>query len=251
MADTSTSTLTAMLADLNARCPKLCPAVVPAGLADMHAGVALLNFCPEAERAAFAAQLSELRTAAGGRCALSGLETPSEALRFVSYWELEPATLGYRLRSCSFVRPEVAQLLDTAGMLERFARAKADRKELSALAALFCELNGAPDEAARSPAEARLWLQECLALAQACQVVASGLGRWRALLGGAAAGRACAQPGFAIALAKRMLGGGGGGGGGTPRANGSAKKKRAAAAEATPSSAAPGSGKRKKKKDSA
>lgn len=180
---TPAESLAAMLRRLRARCPVLCPSVVPAGLADAEQGVALLALCADAaERTALATLLRSAR-AGRGACALTACEVADEgALRFVSRWELDPAAGAYRLLSCDFVCAEAALLLDTAAMLERFSRTDADAKELGRLAQLFCAANQHADEPARSAVEARLWLQECLSLAAACQVVASSLPyQWRVL----------------------------------------------------------------------
>ena len=219
-----------MLAELSSRCSRLCPSVVPAGFADSQQhGVALLSLCAEEERGAFGERLSAARADARGRCALTGRDVPTNALRFVSRWELDPHALECRLASCSFACPEAALLLDTAGMLERFTGGKADAKELTELAQLFCETNRAPERVTGGgPAAARLWLQECLSLAHACQVVASGCGAWRAVLPDAArVGVGPSEPGYAAALAEAMLGGGGGARG-TPGSKGKGKRARAA-----------------------
>jgi hypothetical protein len=174
------SALSSMLGELRARCPKLCPAVIPAGLHDSERGVALLALCNEpAQKRALAVALQQARSGAGTRCALTGREVADEsALRFVAQWDLHPTAGTYRLRACGFACPEAAQLLDTAGMLERFTHADADAKELGRLAQIFCEAN---EHAYEKALDARLWLQECLALATSCQVVASSLPAWKAV----------------------------------------------------------------------
>ena len=100
-------------------------------------------------------------------------------LRFVSQWELQPARGIYQLQRCSFVCPEAALLLDAASLLERFTRPDADGKELTRIAKFFCEVNHRPGDRERGATAAKLWLQECLALACACEVLASSFPIWR------------------------------------------------------------------------
>ena len=100
---------------------------------------------------------------------------------------------------------DAALLLDTAAMLERFSRRDADTKELGRLAVLFCEANASDGEEERGPVEARLWLQECLTLASACQVIASSLPPWRMLTPD---GETFVK-GSVVAVAEALLEGGG------------------------------------------
>lgn len=172
--------LEAMLTELRARCPSVCPAVVPAGCDDREHGTALLALCSDAaERRALVALLSTARRAVA-RCALTERATPEEELRFVSFWDLDPVKATYKLRRCAFVCAEVATLLDVSGFLQRFTRAGADVAQLSALATTFCTTNS-QDEHGAKPLQARLWLQECCSLAYACQVVASNCASWTML----------------------------------------------------------------------
>lgn len=179
--------LTEMLRELRSRCPRLCPAVVPNGLSDAERGVALVRLVHDAaEKQALAELLrrERARVAAGGRCVLTSREVDEEsALRFVSQWELQPTEGTYQLKGCDFVCAEAALLLDPAAMLERFTGPNADAKELAQLAQIFSDANQRGDEQARSALDARIWLQECLALANACKVVACGLqpGGWKVL----------------------------------------------------------------------
>tara|TARA_B110001452_G_scaffold169760_1_gene142019 strand:- start:2055 stop:2807 length:753 start_codon:yes stop_codon:yes gene_type:complete len=169
---TEVSQLDAMLAELRARCPTLSPAVVPTGCEDREHGTALLALCRDvAERKALVALLSAERRAAA-RCAITERETPEQELRFVSFWELDPARATFQLRRCAFVCADVATLRDVPGFLQRYTRPGADVAQLSALASTFCLAN-AHDEQAAKPMQARLWLQECCSLAYSCQVVAS------------------------------------------------------------------------------
>ena len=172
------------MAALRERCPALCPAVVPAGLSDGEQGVALLGLCKDAAERQALATLLRTRRAKRRACAVTARPVEDDAdLRFVATWELDAAAGSYRLRGCDFVCAEVALLLDTAAMLERFSRTDADPKELSRLAQIFAAANKQAGEEAPSGAlEARLALQECLNLASACQVVASSLAQnWRVL----------------------------------------------------------------------
>ena len=198
------SGLMEMLGELHRRCPVLCPAVVPNGLADAEQGVALLALCTSAEeKRAFATMLQSVR-AKVKTCALTGqVVTDQSSLRFVSSWGLDPKAGTYTLQRCTFASAEAAQLLDTAAMLERFTRESADYKELGRLAQLFSEVNAEGGEA-RSGLEARLWLQECLALACSCQVLASSLPKWQALCPD---GTPCRKGVGVLALAKRAMNG--------------------------------------------
>ena len=177
------SALSAMLEELRRRCPVLCPGVVPSGCHDAEHGVALLSLCRDAEeKQALALLLKQRRASVGTKCALTGRSADDESeMRFVSTWELDVHASAYRLTRCAFVCTEAAMLLDTAGMLERFSRTSADAKELGRLATIFCEANasGGADinTEARTGVKARQWLQECLNLAAACQVLASSMPR--------------------------------------------------------------------------
>ena len=200
------ATLSSMLKELRARCPVLCPSVVPNGLHDGSQGVALLALARDADdRRRLAAVLNQARGAAGGRCAITKREVADASeLRCVAQWELQPDQAHtYRLSRCMFVSTDVALLLDTAAMLERFALPGADVKELSRLARTFCEANQQSGEE-RDSLDARLWLQECLTLAHACQVVASNMKAWNVV---GPDGQALADVGSAVALAQRLLGG--------------------------------------------
>ena len=169
-----------MLHELYYRCPTLCPSVVPAGFADDESGVGLLALCKDAaERRALAMSLQRARKHTRSICALTNQTVAEEsALRFISQWELQPGSKVFQLKRCAFACAEAAMLLDTSTMLERFTRRDADTKELSKLALLFSEANAREGEEQRSTLEARLWLQECLTLASACQVLASSMPGW-------------------------------------------------------------------------
>ena len=199
--------LSSMILELRTRCPKLCPSVAPLGLADAQRGIGLLGLCrDDKERQSLAAVLSGARSRAGGRCTLTSQPSTEATLRFVTQWELRPEEQAYRLCHCGFANADAALLADTAAMLERFTRTGADVKELTRLARIFCDANGhvlADDHDAGS--DARLWLQECLTLAQACQVVASNMSTsWRVQgPDGSPLDEAASSP---VELAKRMLG---------------------------------------------
>ena len=202
----ASSSLAAMLSELDARCPTIRPSVVPNGFADAERGVALLGLCrDDNERQALGALLSGARKRAGGRCAITDQPADESTLRFVSQWKLQPDTHAYRLVRCAFASADAALLLDTTAMLERFTRGGADAKELTRLARVFCDANRrtlASDGDAGL--EARLWLQECLTLAHACQVVASNMPAWRVE---GPDGDALGEAGSPVALATRVLGG--------------------------------------------
>ena len=177
----ASASLPAMLSLLRERCPVLCPSVVPSGLADSEQNIGLLALCADTdEKRALATLLQSVR-ATKRACALTAREADDEgALRFVSQWELDADAGTYRLRRCDFVCAEAALLLDTAALLERFSRADADSKELTRLAQTFSAVNQGDGEPARGAVDAKLWLQECLGLAAACQVIASNLPqRWK------------------------------------------------------------------------
>ena len=201
--DAPSASLVSMLSLLHERCPVLCPSVIPSGLADGEHGVALLALCEDvAEKQALASLLQAARGSVGS-CALTAREVDNAELRFVSLWELQPVSATCVLRRCAFVCAEAALLLDTPAMLERFSRVDADAKELARLAHFFCAANARPDEPERTALDERVWLQECLNLATACQVVASALPqRWSALdpEGEPLRGRSAAS------IAKAMLG---------------------------------------------
>ena len=98
--------LSAMLQELHARCPTLCPAVVPAGCDDRESGTAMLALSRDAqERQALVSLLSSARRAAT-HCALTDRETPEQDLRFVAFWQLNAARATYRLTRCAFVCTE-------------------------------------------------------------------------------------------------------------------------------------------------
>jgi len=168
--------LAEMLAELQARCPTLSPAVIPHGY-DANWGGALLALCgSDKERDELTSVVQRSRTACL-RCALTGHELPAEERRFVGLWELSPMRATLRLRQCAFVSPAAAQLLDGAGLLERFAQPGADSAELSELSQQFCTINGRAD-LCTPPGRAVEWLQECCALAYSCQVVSSSFPAW-------------------------------------------------------------------------
>ena len=172
--------LQAMLDELRARCPVIRPSVMPATLSDGEQGVALLGLCcDDAERHSLASRLASARRGLR-QCALTSraVEDANE-LRFVSLWELRPSACSCELQRCTFACADAALLLDTAAMLERFTKRGADSKELLRLAEVFCEANCLPGQQARLGLSARLWLQECLALAYACQVVAGNVASWQ------------------------------------------------------------------------
>ena len=175
------ASLQLMLDELRARCPSICPSVVPpAVLSDGEHGVALLGLCrSSAERSALAALLARARQGIDS-CEVTARAVNRESeLRFISQWELRPDDRVCQLRRCAFACADAALLLDTAAVLERFTHAGADCAELSRLAQLFCEANHRPGQPERSAVEARLWLQECLTLACACQVIAANMAPWR------------------------------------------------------------------------
>ena len=177
---TEKESLAAMLSELHARCPTLCPAVVPAGCDDREHGTALLALSRNAqERQALVSLLSSARRAAS-RCEVTDKETPEQELRFVAFWLLDPARATYQLRRCGFVCTEVATLLDVSGFLQRFTKPGTDTAQLTELATLFCQANAQAEHGAK-PLQARLWLQECCSLAYACQVVASSSASWTML----------------------------------------------------------------------
>jgi hypothetical protein len=199
------ASLSDMLAELQHRCPAICPSVLPSTLTDCDSGVALLGTCKRAEeRRAFAAFLTEAREAAGGICALTSSSVPSASeLRFVSLWDLQPKNRSCKLKRCVFACSDVATLLDTTALLERFSKVGASDAELGRLAQIFWRLNhGHDSEPSCSNLDATLWLQECLALAHACKVVASNLSSWRAVT---ADGEVLSESGSTIELAQRML----------------------------------------------
>jgi hypothetical protein len=107
-------------------------------------------------------------------CALTGRAVPEEQLRFVSFWDVEPAHAELRLRGVGFVCVEAALLLDPLLTLERFANVDGESSELRELSLLFCTANGREDLCAK-PARALEWMQQCYSLAYACRVVACGL----------------------------------------------------------------------------
>ena len=118
--------LSAMLLELHARCPTLCPAVVPAGCDDRESGTAMLALSRDAqERQALVSLLSSARRAAT-HCALTDRETPEQDLRFVAFWQLDAARATYRLTRCAFVCTEAATLLDVSGFLQRFTKHGSD-----------------------------------------------------------------------------------------------------------------------------
>lgn len=204
---TAQEDLSAMLAELRSRCPVLHPSVIPGKYDDSRDGAAMLSYCRDApERQALAALLLQKR-ATKSSCELTGKEVESaEALRFVGLWDLIPRSSTIQLRRCVFASPTSAQLLDSRSLMERFARpcTPSERAELDDLAVSFCEANGHADRAAK-PASALLWLQECLALAHACRVVAGTVPSWR-LLGPEGEALEASLP--AHSLVEQMLGGG-------------------------------------------
>ncbi len=204
---TAQEDLSAMLAELRSRCPVLHPSVIPGEYDDSRDGAAMLSYCRDApERQALAALLLQKR-ATKSSCELTGKEVESaEALRFVGLWDLIPRSSTIQLRRCVFASPTSAQLLDSRSLMERFARpcTPSERAELDDLAVSFCEANGHADRAAK-PASALLWLQECLALAHACRVVAGTVPSWR-LLGPEGEALEASLP--AHSLVEQMLGGG-------------------------------------------
>ena len=234
MTTSPTASLVEMLVELRARCPTLLPASVPTGFHDADKGVALLGLCQDAaERCTLANEVSRARQNAGGVCALSAKPVPdASALRFVSLWELQPEKRIYRLSRCTFVCADVALLLDTTAMLERFSRRGADDKELDRLAELFSKINHHSAGPAKTGLEARRWLQECLSLAYAVQVVASNIPGWVAT---DPDGEPLQAVGSAVALAQRMLGG-------AHVNGGSARKPKRTKTSAAPVSAADGDG---------
>ncbi|EOD06960.1 hypothetical protein EMIHUDRAFT_218682 [Emiliania huxleyi CCMP1516] len=231
--------LRAMLSELRARCPTLCPSVIPDGYDDRERGTALAALCGAngaEERAALADVLVRARRGQQA-CALTGEAVGSESeLRFVSQWDLDPSGLTMRLRRCSFVCQRAALLLDPLLVLERFAAHHAGASELSELTALFCTANGRA-EMLEKPARALEWLQQCYSLAYSCRVVASSLGEWRLQSEeGAEIGRPVHR------VAARLLGLGEGAGRkkvGERRSPASAKPERRRAAGTTPSKATP------------
>ena len=142
--------LSAMLQELQARCPTLCPAVVPAGCDDRESGTAMLALSRDAqERQALVSLLSSARRAAT-HCALTDRETPEQDLRFVAFWQLDAARATYRLTRCAFVCTEAATLLDVPGFLQRFTKPGSDTAQLTALAHLFCHANGQQEHGAKA-----------------------------------------------------------------------------------------------------
>jgi len=193
--------LSAMLLELRARCPTLCPAVVPAGCDDREHGTALLALSRDAqERQALVSLLSSARRAAT-RCALTDRETPEQELRFVAFWELNPASATYRLQRCAFVCSEAATLLDVSGFLQRFTKPGSDTAQLTSLANLFCLANSQAEQGAKA-LQARVWLQECTSLAYACQVVASSCASWTML---APDGTRLSEVASLVALVRALL----------------------------------------------
>jgi hypothetical protein len=201
---TPAAVLGEMLHELRFRCPNLCPSVVPTGFADAESGVGLLGLCSDAaERRALAMCLQRARKQTSSTCAITNQAVADElALRFVSQWELQPESGVFQLKHCAFVCADAALLIDMPAMLERFTRRDADTKELSRLALLFSETNASEGEEQRSALEARLWLQECLTLASACQVLASSMPGWRA---SGPTGEPLKRGGI-VAVAEAMLG---------------------------------------------
>ena len=193
--------LSAMLLELHARCPTLCPAVVPAGCDDRESGTAMLALSRDAqERQALVSLLSSARRAAT-HCALTDRETPEQDLRFVAFWQLDAARATYRLTRCAFVCTEAATLLDVPGFLQRFTKPGSDTAQLTALAHLFCHANGQQEHGAKA-LQARVWLQECASLAYACQVVASSCASWTML---APDGSRLADVASLVALVRGLL----------------------------------------------
>lgn len=216
--------LSAMLLELRARCPTLCPAVVPSGCDDRESGTAMLALSRDAEeRQALVSLLSSARRAAT-HCALTDRETPEQDLRFVAFWQLDAAKATYRLQRCAFVCTEAATLLDVSGFLQRFTKPGSDTAQLTALANFFCLANGQQEHGAKA-LQARVWLQECASLAYACQVVASSCASWTML---APDGTRLSEVASLVALVRGLLEGKGS----TPAATAGAKttprKKKAA-----------------------
>ena len=216
--------LSAMLLELRARCPTLCPAVVPSGCDDRESGTAMLALSRDAqERQALVSLLSSARRAAT-HCALTDRETPEQDLRFVAFWQLDAAKSTYQLQRCAFVCTEAATLLDVSGFLQRFTKPGSDTAQLTALANFFCLANGQQEHGAKA-LQARVWLQECASLAYACQVVASSCASWTML---APDGTRLSEVASLVALVRGLLEGKGS----TPAATAGAKttprKKKAA-----------------------
>ena len=175
-------------------------------LSDGEQGVALLGLCCNgAERHSLASRLAKAREGVQ-HCALTSrvVENPNE-LRFVSLWELRPSTCSCELQRCTFACADAALLLDTTAMLERFTKRGADSKELSRLAEVFCKANSLAGQQARLGLPARLWLQECLTLAYACQVIAGNAAAWQ-LCGPDGDAIGVGGESTALRLAERMLG---------------------------------------------
>jgi len=221
--------LSAMLLELRARCPTLCPAVVPAGCDDREHGTALLALSRDAqERQALVSLLSSARRAAT-RCALTDRETPEQELRFVAFWELNPASATYRLQRCAFVCSEAATLLDVSGFLQRFTKPGSDTAQLTSLANLFCLANSQAEQGAKA-LQARVWLQECTSLAYACQVVASSCASWTML---APDGTRLSEVASLVALVRALLEGKGSAAAAAAGAKTTPRKKKAARGEAS------------------
>lgn len=171
--------LASMLLELRHRCPKLCPMVVPAGYSDGFRGSSLIALCQNQEQQQkLTSMLAHKRAKAGGRCALTQTKVASDELRFVSIWETDPERRELRLRRGVFVCAQVIELLQPSLFLESFTRVEPDCEKLTELALLFCQVNGQEDRRKNST-DARAWLQECVNLAYACEVLASSLGPWQ------------------------------------------------------------------------
>ncbi|KAL3906819.1 MAG: hypothetical protein SGPRY_010408 [Prymnesium sp.] len=172
------SDLGAMLSELRARCPSLCPLVIPAGYSDSERGVPLLALASE-DRSALLARIERERLKSVA-CDISKEKLPREQLRAASLWQIsaEPCTL--QLCRLCFVSREVHLLLHPELLLAEFATAQPDCAKLSELAQLFCRINGHA-ERCEQQWEARVWLQECVNLAYACSVLASSLSPWQVL----------------------------------------------------------------------
>ena len=224
--------LSAMLLELHARCPTLCPAVVPAGCDDRESGTAMLALSRDAqERQALVSLLSSARRAAT-HCALTDRETPEQDLRFVAFWQLDAAKSTYQLQRCAFVCTEAATLLDVSGFLQRFTKPGSDTAQLTALANFFCLANGQQEEHGAKALQARVWLQECTSLAYACQVVASSCASWTML---APDGTRLSEVASLVALVRGLLEGKGS----APAAKAGAKttpRKKKAATPTAPAS---------------
>ena len=163
-----------MLDELHARCPALCPQIAPSTAIDAAYNTALAALVPPHDLQTFAKLLLEKKKKQK-YCAITKTKLDKSTAVFVAIFQLHVRQRWRVLKECAFVAPDVALLMDHVALLETFANKK-DVDKLENLANLFCQIN---EKEQGTTARAVQYLQECLALAHACQILANALTQWQ------------------------------------------------------------------------